>query len=59
VLLGPLNERWKSLPDLTPWEELTLAPLLLAVLALGVFPLLLLQVQEPSLQRLLAHVIGR
>jgi NADH:ubiquinone oxidoreductase subunit 5 (subunit L)/multisubunit Na+/H+ antiporter MnhA subunit len=28
VLLGPLNETWKSLPDMSPREILSLAPLL-------------------------------
>ncbi len=59
VLLGPLNERWRSIPDMTWWEWMTLAPLLVAVLALGVYPLLLLRLQEPSLQQLIAHVTGR
>ena len=56
VLLGPLNEKWKSLPDLTPREWLSLAPLLLVVLALGVYPLALLRLQDASLRQLLAHL---
>jgi len=58
VLLGPLNERWRALPDMTLWEWVSLAPLLLVVLGLGVFPLALLSVQDATLQRLIAHVVG-
>ncbi len=58
VLLGPLNERWRALPDMTLREWLSLAPLLLVVLGLGVFPLALLSVQDATLQRLIAHVVG-
>ncbi len=57
VLLGPLNEKWRSLPDVNARELFSLAPLVIFVLALGIFPLLLLQVQDPALQRLLAHIL--
>ena len=56
VLLGPLNEHWRALSDMTWWERLTLIPLLAIVLGLGVQPLQLLDVQGPALQRLIAHV---
>ena len=58
VLLGPLNDKWRALPDMTLREGLSLAPLLLVVLALGVAPLALLTVQDGALQRLIAHVVG-
>ncbi|MBI2105072.1 MAG: NADH-quinone oxidoreductase subunit M [Candidatus Omnitrophica bacterium] len=58
VLLGPLNERWRELPDMTLREGLSLAPLLLVTLGLGVLPLALLEVQDGALQRLIAHVVG-
>ncbi|MBI3022083.1 MAG: NADH-quinone oxidoreductase subunit M [Candidatus Omnitrophica bacterium] len=59
VLLGALNERWRTMPDITPLEVASLVPLLLVILALGCYPLLMLQIQEGSLQQLLAHVLGR
>jgi NADH-quinone oxidoreductase subunit M len=59
VLQGPLNEKWKSLADMTPREVLTLAPLLLLILALGVYPLWLVNLQDASLTQLILHVAGR
>ncbi|MBI4342492.1 MAG: NADH-quinone oxidoreductase subunit M [Candidatus Omnitrophica bacterium] len=59
VLLGPLNTRWAALPDMTGREVISLAPLLLVVLALGVYPLLLLQIQDTALQQVIAHVLGQ
>ena len=59
VLLGPLNERWSALADMSPREVLSLSPLLLLVLALGVYPLWLLGLQDASLTKLIVHVIGR
>ncbi|MBI1992106.1 MAG: NADH-quinone oxidoreductase subunit M, partial [Candidatus Omnitrophica bacterium] len=53
VLLGALNERWRAMPDITPLEVASLVPLLLVILALGCYPLLMLQIQEGSLQQLL------
>ena len=57
VLLGPLNEKWRALSDVTPRELFSLVPLLLLVLALGVYPMALLKVQEGALQQLLSHVL--
>jgi NADH-quinone oxidoreductase subunit M len=59
VLLGPLNEQWRSLADMSPREVLSLTPLLLLVLALGVYPLGLLALQDGALTRLILHVVGR
>jgi NADH-quinone oxidoreductase subunit M len=59
VLLGPLNEQWRALPDMTAWELLTVVPLLIIVLALGVYPLLMLHLQDPALLNLITHVLNR
>ncbi|MBI3322859.1 MAG: NADH-quinone oxidoreductase subunit M, partial [Candidatus Omnitrophica bacterium] len=56
VLLGPLNERWRGLSDMNARELVTLVPLLLIILVLGVYPLLMLQLQDPALQALIHHV---
>ncbi len=58
VLLGPLNERWRSIPDITPWELISVVPLLLIVVAVGVYPLVMLQLQEHAMLQLLMHVLG-
>ena len=59
VLLGPLNEKWRSLSDMSARELMSLVPLLIAVLGLGVYPLWALRIQDGALQQLLAHVTGR
>jgi NADH-quinone oxidoreductase subunit M len=59
VLLGPVNERWRSMPDMKAVEVVSTAPLLILVLALGVMPLALLKVQEPAVQQLIHYVLGR
>ena len=57
VLLGPLNEKWGALLDMTPRELASLVPLLIVVLAVGVWPLLILQMQDGAIQQLIAHVL--
>ena len=47
------------MPDMTWWERLTLIPLLAIILAIGLYPLPMLQLQEGSLRLLIAHVLGR
>jgi NADH-quinone oxidoreductase subunit M len=58
VLLGPLNERWKQLPDMTRLELITLVPLLVIILLVGVYPLAVLHLQDPSIRALIHHVVG-
>jgi NADH-quinone oxidoreductase subunit M len=53
VLLGPLNERWTALPDMNQRELVTLVPLLLMILLVGVYPLAVLRLQDASVQVLL------
>jgi NADH-quinone oxidoreductase subunit M len=59
VLLGPLNEKWRLLTDMNAREIVSLVPLLLIVLALGVYPLWLLNIQDPAIQELVRHVLGQ
>ena len=59
VLLGPLKDAWRSLPDINFREVCSLVPLVVLVLAIGVYPLLLMHVQDGALQQLIRHVIGR
>lgn len=56
VLLGQLNPKWAGMPDMTRREMLTLVPLLVIVLLVGVYPLLILQLQDPSIHALIAHL---
>ncbi len=58
VLLGPLNERWRSMKDITLWELISLVPLLCIILAVGIYPLAILGLQDGALQHLRAHVLG-
>ncbi len=58
VLLGPLNPRWTSLTDMNRRELITVVPLLCLVMLVGVYPLSVLRLQDPSLIALLQHVNG-
>jgi NADH-quinone oxidoreductase subunit M len=53
VFFGPVNEKWKDLPDMTPVELATLAPLILLAVGLGVMPGPLLELTEAPV----AHVM--
>ena len=59
VLLGPLHAQWQQLADLTALEKISLAPLLVITLAVGVYPLCLIAVQDPALRALAAHMAGQ
>ncbi len=49
VYLGPLNEKYKALPDLTLREAFTLVPLAVIVLILGLYPHAVLGLLNTSL----------
>jgi len=38
VFLGPLNNRWADLPDMTPREIISIAPLAALTIAVGIWP---------------------
>ncbi len=59
VLLGPLNTRWQSLADLDLREKLSLTPLLVLTLAVGLYPLLILRLQDGALRQLIASITGQ
>jgi NADH-quinone oxidoreductase subunit M len=52
VFLGQPNEKWKALPDLNGREALTLVPLAVIVITLGVYPSLMLELMTSSLNHL-------
>lgn len=58
VLLGPLNEKWKQLRDINVRERISVIPLLILVLMIGIYPLFMLQIQEYGIQALIFHILG-
>lgn len=56
VLLGPLNPKWSSLPDINAREIFTLAPLMIPILAIGVYPKFILNYLTPALSTLLSKM---
>lgn len=58
ILLGPLNEKWKNLPDINLREIITVAPLGILILIIGVYPKIILQYMEPTLRAMLQAMVG-
>jgi NADH-quinone oxidoreductase subunit M len=52
VFLGQPNEKWKNLPDIDARETLTLVPLAVIVIVLGVYPSLMIDLMTTSLNHL-------
>jgi len=55
VFNGPLNQRWQKFPDLTLAERIAVAPALLLMLALGVYPQLLLGPLHATVQQMVRY----
>lgn len=53
VFLGPLNEEHKNMTDMNLREKLTLLPLCILVIVLGVYPMPVLNLMGPTLAKLL------
>ena len=53
VFLGPLNEEYKDLADMNFREKLTLAPLCVLVIVLGVFPMPVIDLMSATMAKLL------
>ena len=58
VYLGPTNEKYLSLPDLSPREIFTLAPLAVIVIILGIYPQAVLDLMMASLNSLNQIVVA-
>ncbi|HOW87810.1 MAG TPA: NADH-quinone oxidoreductase subunit M [Candidatus Omnitrophota bacterium] len=56
VLLGKLNPKWAELPDIKTPEVLTLVPLMVFILAIGVYPRVILDYMIPTLDGLLKMI---
>ncbi len=53
MFLGPLNEKYKDLPEISLREIITLAPLGIIVLILGIYPMPILDMISTSMQNLI------
>jgi NADH-quinone oxidoreductase subunit M len=58
VFLGKPKENWAALPDINGRELFTLLPLAIIVIALGVYPSLMLDLMTSSLNHLVSIVAG-
>ncbi|MGH7197968.1 MAG: NADH-quinone oxidoreductase subunit M, partial [Candidatus Omnitrophota bacterium] len=52
VFLGKLNEKYRNLPEINGREMLTLVPLAVIVIAVGIYPKLVLDLLNTSLTAL-------
>ena len=58
VFFGPLNEKYKGYEDLTGREKFTLIPLVIVVIALGIYPKPLINLTQVSVKALQDHVVA-
>ncbi|MEK7866742.1 MAG: NADH-quinone oxidoreductase subunit M, partial [Planctomycetota bacterium] len=58
VFLGPLNEKYRTMPDASPREMFTLVPLGVLVIVFGVFPGLLITPMNVALDTLVGMLKG-
>jgi len=56
IFLGPLNEKYATLPDINRRELFTLVPLAAIVILLGIFPMYALDLINASLSQLITIV---
>ena len=54
VFTGPLHDRWKTFPDLTPGERVAVAPALILMAVLGLMPQIALGTVNATVMHLLA-----
>jgi NADH-quinone oxidoreductase subunit M len=52
IFMGPLNERWAWLPDMTPRELVSVLPLTFLMIFIGVYPGPLMNLFDASIQNL-------
>jgi len=58
VLLGKLNEKWANIIDMNRVELITLLPLMLIIVAVGVYPLVALKYQSSAISMLVGKLGG-
>ena len=56
VFMGPVNEKYADMAEMNTREVVTLFPLAVIVLLLGIFPFLFLDAIEPTMDNLLIHL---
>ncbi|MBE7487369.1 MAG: NADH-quinone oxidoreductase subunit M [Candidatus Omnitrophica bacterium] len=56
VFMGPVNEKYAALPEISLREICTLAPLAVFVIVLGIFPSLFLNAIDPTMEHVLASL---
>ncbi|MGK9370124.1 complex I subunit 4 family protein [Melioribacter sp. Ez-97] len=56
IFLGPLNEKWSSLPDLDKREYIMFVPLSLIIIFLGVYPSAMLDIMNTSVNTLVNFI---
>jgi NADH-quinone oxidoreductase subunit M len=55
VFSGPLNERWAAMPDLTLAERWVLAPVIVVIFVVGLYP----QLISGQLQATVMQLVGQ
>jgi NADH-quinone oxidoreductase subunit M len=58
IFLGPLNERYKGLPDIETREILSLVPLAAIVILVGIYPMPVISLMRASSAALVAFTLG-
>ncbi len=58
VFLGPLNEKYRTMPDANPRELFTLIPIGILVIVFGIFPALLITPMSAALNTLVGMLRG-
>ncbi|OIO35195.1 MAG: oxidoreductase [Candidatus Omnitrophica bacterium CG1_02_44_16] len=58
ILLGPVNEKWSAISDINKRELLTLIPLLIIVVIIGIYPLSALKYQIAAISALVQNLGG-
>ena len=53
MFLGPFNEKWSGLTDMTTWEKITLWPLVFFMVLFGLYPPLIVDTINAAMTRLL------
>lgn len=53
MFLGPVNEKYKDMPDCSTREKVTLIPLAVIVTIVGIFPNVLIRLFDPTMKALL------
>jgi NADH-quinone oxidoreductase subunit M len=58
VLLGPINPNWKNIPEINKLELLTLVPLMIIIVIIGIYPQCILNVFGPTTHALVESLGG-